>query len=67
MAVLAGQKYGVVDRSRKDAPVSCFTCNGNKGSKWCLYLKVFSANEVDIEEEEDIEELMTVFKVILHP
>ena len=64
MAVLAGQKYGVIGRFRKGASISCFTCNGNKGSKGCLHLKVFSAYEVNIEEEEGIEELMTVFNDI---
>ena len=64
MAVLAGRKYGVIGRSRKGASISCFTCNGNKGSKGCLHLKVFSANEVNIEEEEDIEDMMTAFNDI---
>ena len=64
MAVLAGRKYGVIGRSRKGASISCFTCNGNKGLKGCLHLKVFSAYEVNIDEEEDIEELMTVFNDI---
>jgi hypothetical protein len=51
VAVIAAQKLGVIGRCRKGAKPRCYTCNGNKGSKGCVHLKLYASD--DIEEPAD--------------
>ena len=64
--VIAKKEVGVVGKRGNAKTLSCFTCNGEKGSKNCLHIRVF--NEHDSEDEMDeLEKEFAIFDIDGNP